>query len=272
MPASDRKSVYPTPPSPCKDGEPPSATARLGWRYHQFGVLARNPQPDEKHLPLTTGQAGTMKKIRFPWLWIAFLIGGFLLIGLPWIYVRWKMSSRIYGTVSEVPAAPVAIVFGAGLTRAGTPMPVLADRVAAAVDLYKAGKVRKLLLTGDNRFPEYNEPEAMRQYAVSLGVPESDLVADFAGRRTYDSCYRARFIFNVTKAVLVSQEFHLPRAVYICGQLGIDSVGLAADRRQYQTFSLLQWNLREWPACFFAILETQLTHPQPVLGPKEPIE
>jgi vancomycin permeability regulator SanA len=213
-----------------------------------------------------------MKKIRFPWKWAALLLGGVLLIGLPWIYIRWKTSSRIFRNLSDVPDAPVAIVFGAGLTHTGTPMPVLADRVAAAVELYKAGKVGKLLLTGDNRFPEHNEPDAMRQYALSLGVPESDLVADYAGRRTYDSCYRAQYIFNVSKAILVSQEFHLPRAVYLCDQLGIESVGFAADRREYRFSSMLQWHLREWPACIFSVLETQITHPQPVLGPKEPIE
>jgi SanA protein len=213
-----------------------------------------------------------LKKNHLLWKWLAFLIGGVLLIGLPWIYIRLKTQSRIFRTPAESTDAPVAIVFGAGLYRDGTPMPVLADRVATAVDLYKAGKVRKLLLTGDNRFPEYNEPEAMRQYALSLGVPEADLVADYAGRRTYDSCYRARFIFQVKKAILVSQEFHLPRAVYLCDQLGIDSVGVAADRRVYRTSSLLQWNLREWPACIFAVLETQITHPQPVLGPVEPLE
>jgi SanA protein len=176
-----------------------------------------------------------MKKRRFPWKVLGFLFGGILLIGLPWIYVRLKTQSRIYRTAADAPEAPVAIVFGAGLYRDGTPMPVLADRVATAVDLYKAGKVRKLLLTGDNRFPEYNEPEAMRRYAISLGVPEADLVSDYAGRRTYDSCYRARYIFQVKKAILVSQEFHLPRAVYLCDQLGIDSTGVAADRRAYRT-------------------------------------
>ena len=213
-----------------------------------------------------------MNKKRFPWKWIGFILGGVFIIGLPWIYVRLKTQSRIYRTVADAPSAPVAIVFGAGLYRDGTPQPVLADRVATAVDLYKAGKVRKILLSGDNRFPEYNEPEAMRQYAITLGVPEADLVADFAGRRTYDSCYRAQYIFQVKKAILVTQEFHLPRAVYLCDQLGIDAVGVVADRRAYRTSSLIQWNLREWPACIFAILETQITHPQPVLGPVEPLE
>jgi SanA protein len=213
-----------------------------------------------------------MRKFRPSWKWLGIVLGGALLAGVPWICILWRTQSRIYRTIEDVPSVPVAIVFGAGLYRNGTPMPVLADRVATAVELYKAGKVRKLLLTGDNRFPEYNEPEAMRQYAISLGVPEDDLVNDYAGRRTYDSCYRAKFIFQVKSAILVSQEFHLPRAVYLCDQLGIEAVGLTADRRVYRTSSLLLWNLREWPACFAAVIDTQITHPQPVLGPAEPLE
>jgi vancomycin permeability regulator SanA len=213
-----------------------------------------------------------MKKIRLSWKWPALLLGGVLLAGLPWIYARWKTHSRIYRSAPASLSAPVAIVFGAGLYRNGTPMPVLADRVATAVGLYQAGIVKKLILSGDNRFPDYNEPEAMRQLAIRLGAPDSALVLDYAGRRTYDSCYRARFIFGVTKAILVTQEFHLPRAVYLCGQMGIDSAGVIADRQPYRFSSLVQWNLREWAACFFAILETQITHPQPLLGPMEPLE
>jgi SanA protein len=211
-------------------------------------------------------------KIRPAWYWLFFLLGGILLVGLPWIFLRWKTQSRIYDSVEETPSAPVAIVFGAGLYRDGTPMPVLADRVAAAVDLYKAGKVRKLILSGDNRVPDYNEPEAMRRYALSLGVPGEDLVPDYAGRRTYDSCYRARFVFNVRRAVMVTQDYHLPRALYLCSEMGIDAVGLASDRRAYRTLSVLQWNLREVAADIFAILEAKITHPQPVLGPLEPLE
>jgi vancomycin permeability regulator SanA len=178
----------------------------------------------------------------------------------------------VYHSAPGSLSAPVAIVFGAGLYRNGTPMPVLADRVATAVDLYQRGIVEKLLLSGDNRFPEYNEPEAMRRLAVQLGVPDSALVLDYAGRRTYDTCYRARFVFGVKKAILVSQDFHLPRAVYLCDQMGIESIGVDADRRTYRMSSLVQWNLREGAASFFAILETQITHPQPLLGPMEPME
>ena len=114
------------------------------------------------------------------------------------------------------PAAPAAIVFGAGLWRDGSPSPVLQDRVATAADLYFSGKVKKILMSGDNRFIYYNEPGAMKKFALSLGVPEEDIVLDYAGRRTYDTCYRARAIFGLKEAILVTQSFHLPRALILC--------------------------------------------------------
>ena len=135
----------------------------------------------------------------------------------------------------------MAIVFGAGITADGRPMPALADRVWTAVELYNAGKVEKLLMTGDNRFVDYNEPQAMKEYALARGVSDEDIVLDYAGRRTYDSCYRARHIFGVREAVLITQHFHLDRALYICDKLGIDAVGVAADRRPYAAIRYWWW-------------------------------
>ena len=169
-------------------------------------------------------------------------------------------------------APRIAIVFGAGLERSGGPTPILYDRVATAVDLYNAGKVSKLLLTGDNRFVNYNEPEAMRQTALQLGVPDSDLVLDYAGRRTYDSCYRAREIFGVSRAILVTQAFHLDRAMYLCDAFGIDSLGVMADRRNYAASSETWWSIREAAATVAAWIDVNLLKPTPVLGEKLPIE
>src|SRR5512140_2059301 len=134
---------------------------------------------------------------------------------------------RIF-SIKDVMPRRVAIVFGAGLWRDGTPTPVLRDRVQTAANLYFSGKVEKLLMSGDNRFVNYNEPEAMRQYAIKLGVPDKDIVLDYAGRRTYDTCYRARDIFRVDSVILVTQDFHLPRALYLCNMLGVEAVGVPA--------------------------------------------
>ncbi len=191
-----------------------------------------------------------------------------LLLGRVW--VMWRAAPFITSP-SEAPTRQVAIVFGAGLWRDGSPTPVLRDRVATAADLYFQGKAQKLLFSGDNRFINYNEPEAMRRYALSLGVPDDAIVLDYAGRRTYDTCYRARAIFGVEQALVVTQRFHLARAVYTCRALGIDAIGVPADRRRYRTLPYIYWNAREVLASARALLDVHVTHPLPVLGKFEPI-
>ncbi|MGC8855606.1 MAG: SanA/YdcF family protein [Anaerolineae bacterium] len=194
-----------------------------------------------------------------------------LVLLLPRLLTGLYAHGRIFQRVEDVPSERIAIVFGAGLWRDGSPTPVLRDRVAAAADLYFQGKVEKLLLSGDNRFVNYNEPEAMRQYARSLGIPAEALVLDYAGRRTYDTCYRARAIFGIEKAILVTQAFHLPRALYLCNHLGVQAIGLVADRQRYRKISRLYWNVRELPATLTALLDVHLLRPIPVLGQPEPI-
>ena len=193
----------------------------------------------------------------------------------PWViraWVHWRVGSHIYDEVQAVPPANVALVLGAGLWSDGSPTPALYDRVATAAALYQVGAVKKLLMSGDNRFEWYNEPEAMRQLAIRLGVPDEDIVLDYAGRRTYDSCYRARAIFGVERAVIVTQRFHLDRALYLCGALGVQAVGVVADRRVYSSPSRQWWYLRETAALANAWLDIHVLHPQPVLGEKLPIE
>jgi SanA protein len=187
-----------------------------------------------------------------------------------------RLVTGLYARLKTYPAADVpdrrvAIVFGAGLWRNGTATPVLQDRVQTAANLYFAGKVEKLLMSGDNRFVDYNEPAVMRELALSLGVPEEAIVLDYAGRRTYDTCYRAKAIFGVTEAILVTQAFHLPRTIYLCNLLGVDSVGVEADLRVYRKFSVLYWNMRELLATVAALWDVNISHPIPVLGDPEPI-
>jgi SanA protein len=195
---------------------------------------------------------------------------GVIILALSRLMTGLYARSRTF-TVGNVPTHRVAIVFGAGLWRNGTATPVLKDRVQTAANMYFAGKVEKLLMSGDNRFVEYNEPAVMREVALSLGVPETAIVVDFAGRRTYDTCYRARAIFGVTEAILVTQAFHLPRAIYECSRLGVDSVGVNADLRVYSKSSVLYWNARELFATVAALWDLNISHPVPVLGNPEPI-
>ncbi len=201
---------------------------------------------------------------------IWFFVVGIFVMAVSRLVTTVASKGLIY-SAEQAPSTKVAIVFGAGLQRDGSPSPVLSDRVEAAVNLYLDGKVDKLLMSGDNRFVDYNEPGAMRAYAVSLGVPEEDIVLDYAGRRTYDTCYRAKYIFQIDKAILVTQSYHLPRALFICNQIGVKSVGVSADLRTYMNSSLFSWNMRELPASLVALWEVWISHPLPVMGDVEPI-
>lgn len=171
----------------------------------------------------------------------------------------------------DAPQERVAIVFGAGLRRDGTPTAVLRDRVETGANLYFDGKVEKLLMSGDNQVIEYNEPEAMRQYAISLGVPDNAIVLDYAGRRTYDTCYRAKAIFGVNTALLVTQKFHLPRALFLCNALGVKAKGIEANNNYYLKRSQLIWNIREQFATLSAFIDIFVEKPTPILGQAEPI-
>jgi SanA protein len=207
------------------------------------------------------------------WTWR--LIRTLILLGLLVLFLP-RIITSVYAAfkafpMEDVPADRVAIVFGAGLRRDGGPTAVLRDRVQTAVQLYQEGKVEKLLMSGDNRFENYNEPEAMRRYAHSLGVPDEAIVLDYAGRRTYDTCYRARHIFGVESAILVTQKFHLSRALFTCNALGIKAVGVEADNYYYLKRSRLYWNIREQFATVTAFWDVYFKKPLPVLGEPEPI-
>ncbi|MFN2158664.1 MAG: vancomycin high temperature exclusion protein [Anaerolineales bacterium] len=179
-------------------------------------------------------------------------------------------KGRIFN-IDNAPSKPAAIVFGAGLRRDGTPTSVLRDRVSTAVQLYKAGKISKILMSGDNRFNYYNEPGAMKEFAIDLGIPEEAIVLDYAGRRTYDTCYRARDIFGLREVILVTQNFHLPRALFTCNSLGVSAVGVSADSDFYRRRSQIFWNIREVPATIAAFWHIYISKPTPVLGNPEPI-
>ena len=153
-----------------------------------------------------------------------------------------KYADRIYtnGEISEDLVSEyigsdnrVALILGAGIINNEEPTSALADRVQVGADLYAEGIVDKLLMSGDNRFENYDEPEVMRNYAVELGVDFDDIVLDYAGRRTYDSCYRAKHIFGVDELIIVTQDFHLPRALYICNELGVNSIGFSSNLHEY---------------------------------------
>lgn len=189
-----------------------------------------------------------------------------------------SMDGHRYADVDRVPERPVAIVLGAGVF-GNEPSPTLATRLDGAIELFRAGKVDHLLMTGDNSRPDYDEVTAMREYAVARGVPGAAITRDYAGFDTYDSCIRARDIFGVSSAVVVTQDFHVARAVYTCRALGIDAVGFAvpdwAFRPEqlpypYQRDQKVGYTVREWFARLKAVLDSEVVHPRPTFeGPYE---
>jgi SanA protein len=178
--------------------------------------------------------------------------------------------SRI-STVEAAPRARVAVVFGAGLTRVGMPTPILRDRVETAAQLYFAGKVEKLLMSGADQLNAYNEPQAMQQYAMALGVPSGAIMLDEGGRRTFDTCSRAKNIFGLDSALLVTQGWHLPRALFLCNALGVRAAGVEAANRRYWPLMLLIWNVREQIATVGALVDVWVSRPARLLGHPEPI-
>jgi vancomycin permeability regulator SanA len=158
-----------------------------------------------------------------------------------------------------------AIVLGAGL-KDNHPSPLLDDRIVAGARLFDKGRVDALIVSGDNSTKYYDEPTAMRQRALDLDVPATAIAADYAGRRTWDTCVRARKVFGLRKAVVVTSAFHVDRAVATCTAAGIDTVGYSVPDSRFDRRSRLKWRVRELPATTRALAEAWVTRPSPAVG------
>ena len=152
---------------------------------------------------------------------------------------------------TAAPAAPVAIVLGDAFYSGGTPSPIMADRLDTALLLYRQGKVKTLLLSGDSR-PGNDQVSLMLGYALAEGVPQKDILTDGAGYTTYHSMLRARRVFQVKSALIPTQGYHLARSVYLARSLGISAVGVPAEIRHYSTIGE---TVREWGARVKAFLQ-----------------
>ena len=184
-------------------------------------------------------------------------------------FVRKEFQEIIYTETEfqNISDTRVGIVFGAGLDKkAENPSIILRDRLDTAVILYNSGKVQKLIVSGDNRFVNYDEPTVMYEYLIKEGVSEFDIERDYAGRNTYDTCFRAKEIFGVSEAVLISQHFHLPRALFTCQNLGIQVQGASADRNLY--VKRFYNNFRETFAMVDTFIKVFISPPEVVLGDK----
>lgn len=200
---------------------------------------------------------------------LSFVIGLVLVIfavlAVETVFQR-QTTPLIYTEISQIPQADTVIILGASVHADGQLSPILQDRVDTAIRLYEAGKVKNFLVTGDHRSNDYNEVAAMVNYLKKRGIKDSDITADHAGLDTYDSMYRAGKLFEIKNAIVVTQRFHLPRALYIASHLGLDYKGLAADQRAYKTeYKLKQ---REKLANIKALWEVALKKKPTTLEPR----
>ncbi|MCC6454954.1 MAG: YdcF family protein [Caldilineaceae bacterium] len=253
-------------------------------------MALRLVESEPAEFELTDARSKRPRPGRFSW-WAILIVLGLVGIALfPWgwrNWVEWRYAPVTYSaeeylatpaSAESVPSvapriAPrIAIVFGARVYSNERLSAMLRDRVDTAIDLYHAGKVDMLLLSGGQNGLEYDEPGAMMAHALERGVPAEAIQPDYGGRRTYDSCYRAAHIFQVEQAVLVTQEFHLPRALLLCDNLGIQVVGVKADRRDYAPRSIAWSESREIPALLAALVDLVRRPLPPILGEPIPLE
>lgn len=164
--------------------------------------------------------------------------------------------------------APVAIVLGAAVHADGQPSPWLAHRLDAAAELYTSGRVEAILVSGDNRRAGYDEPTVMRRYLLSQGIPDQAVAVDYAGFDTYDTCVRARRVFGIERALLVTQDFHEPRAVAICRSVGVDVDGVGDSRARSDRIGWMVSWMRERPAAIKAVIDV-VARRDPTLGRRE---
>jgi vancomycin permeability regulator SanA len=183
---------------------------------------------------------------------------------IPTAYIELATRTHVV-TPDAAPAVPWGLVFGAGLAPGGEPSPILAERLETALMLWRSGRVERLLLTG-NTDPYHDEIRSMRRYLTKGGVPERAISVDLEGLSTFDSCWRARGVFGVQRAILVTQGFHLPRAVYLARAAGIDAVGVRAGGGRWRA----PYVWRELLARPLALVDAWV-HPRPPLPAASPL-
>jgi vancomycin permeability regulator SanA len=165
--------------------------------------------------------------------------------------------------------AEAALVLGAKVYDNGRISPIFQDRIDTALDLYEKGSVKKILISGDHGRPDYDEVNAAKDYFLEKGVKAEDIFLDHAGFDTYDSVYRARDIFVATSLIVVTQDFHLARALYIADKLGIDACGASADLRPYVGAS--RFESREYLARIKAFFNVIINSEPKFLGEQYPL-
>ena len=209
----------------------------------------------------------------FKRIFMALLIGLGLLIAVVAACNIWVLSScsgRLYDNAETVPHKRVAVMLGTNpKTKTGKMNYFYKHRIDAAVKLYQNGKIDRILISGDNSSKTYSEPDAMKTDLMAAGIPDSAIYLDFAGFSTYDSMVRAKKVFGLSEFMVVSQDFHNKRAVYIARQNGIDAIGFNVQNTLFRKWRI-KMELREILARVKAVGEVVMNKKPHFLG--EPIE
>lgn len=202
-------------------------------------------------------------------LLLVFLIGFIAAACLAWI--EYNTRTQLYSDIQQLPKRPLGLVLGTSpWQRSGDPNLFFQTRMQAAADLYHAGKVKALLVSGDNRHVEYNEPIEMRNALIELNVPDDKIILDYAGFRTLDSVMRADLVFGQKDVTIISQGWHNKRALYIANQQHMNAVAYNAANPPWR-YSL-RTLVREYPAKLWMLIEVHIMGQQPThSGPPEPI-
>lgn len=179
-------------------------------------------------------------------------------------FVKRYANQFTFSKVVNTPQAPAAIIFGAGYKHNGEPSKYLKDRLDIGIELFKAGRVKVLLLSGDNGSQNHDELGIMKKYCASQGIDTTKIFIDYAGFDTYSTLYRAKHIFQIDNAILISQNYHLDRAVFTGRMLGITSYGLSANKGSYTSYR--KNTVREYAAIINALLELAVHRKPKFLG------
>ncbi len=193
-----------------------------------------------------------------------------LLVAIINFYVYQIGKNRIIPALEQLPQTQAVLILGSRVYENGNMSAILKDRVDTGLLVYQKGKASKILISGDHGRTTYDEVNTIKDYLLAHGVPAEDIFLDHAGFDTYDSLYRAKAIFKVKSLIIITQQFHLPRALYLGHALGLEVYGFASDLQLYQ--SDLYNNLREIPARTKAFLDINLNSSPKFLGPTIPID
>ncbi len=199
------------------------------------------------------------------------IAAGFLIVALAAPNLLVFLGGRGSTTdTREVPHAQAALVLGAQVMPNGAPSSMLSDRIDAAAELYEAGKVDKLLLSGDHGRVNYDEVGTMKRILLARGIPAEDIFTDHAGFDTWDSAQRAKRVFDVRSAIVVTQRFHMARALYDARHAGLKATGYVADRRDYGRV-MRRLQVREAAARVKTLADVVTGADPHFLGPELPI-